>query len=398
MNYILFDDAVRLKLLPFTHTRPVADIRWGILTMRERWEQLLQASTTSYTTPYLQEVFPVGATEHPIWINGAIMGTAELAAAIQALEPGQQLVQEQLLVAVRHAESGVSPEQAAQPLDNLEQVHFTGTIIRLQEVWDIFNGNEQAIRADFALLTAGRQSQPLPEHVIASGKEQIFVEAGAVIHPCIINASKGPVYIARDAEIMEGCMLRGPFAMGEHSVLKMGAKVYGATTLGEGCKAGGEISNVVFFANSNKGHDGFLGNAVIGEWCNLGADTNCSNLKNNYDTVKIWSEQQGLLVNTGLQFCGLMMGDHSKCGINTMFNTGTVVGVSCNIYGGDFPDKFVPSFSWGSSSGMSTYAFDKAMDTAERMMARRNKSLSSAEQNMYRHLFTLSSFQREDKK
>ena len=204
-------------------------------------------------------------------------------------------------------------------------------------------------------MTKGRISQTIPSFVTAISPENIFIEEGAILNPCILNASKGPIYIAENAEVMEGCMLRGPIALGKNAVLKMGAKVYGATTIGEGCKVGGEVSNVVFFANSNKGHDGFLGNAVIGEWCNLGADTNCSNLKNNYDTVKVWSEHENKLVSTGLQFCGLMMGDHSKSGINTMFNTGTVVGVSSNIFGSSFPDKFVPSFSWGAAEETTIY-------------------------------------------
>ncbi|RYZ22555.1 MAG: glucose-1-phosphate thymidylyltransferase, partial [Sphingobacteriales bacterium] len=251
------------------------------------------------------------------------------------------------------------------------------------------------IKDDFALLTKGRQSQLLPGYVTALHTENIFIEPGAKVYPCIINAEKGPVYIGKDAEIMEGCIIRGPFALGEHAVLKMGAKVYGATTLGPGCKVGGEISNVVFFANSNKGHDGFLGNAVIGEWCNLGADTNCSNLKNNYDEVKIWDEHEQKSVKTGLQFCGLLMGDHSKCGINTMFNTGTVAGVSCNIYGAGFPEKFIPSFSWGGPEGMVTYALDKALATANRMMIRRDKELTPAEVKVLQHIFAKTEQQRE---
>jgi len=393
MHYILFDDAVRLQLLPFTHTRPVADIRCGIMTMRERWELLLQSATSTYTAAYLQEVFPAASGADAVWINGAVFGNPELAAAIRNLQTGQQLVQGELLIAIRSTQPGITTEHKAAATAKHDTVSFDGQLQCLRYPWDIFSLNEAAIQADFVLLTQGRTSQPLPDYVTASGAANIFLEEGAVIAPCIINATKGPVYIGKDAEIMEGCLLRGPIAMGAHSVLKMGAKVYGATTIGEGCKAGGEISNVVFFANSNKGHDGFLGNAVIGEWCNLGADTNCSNLKNNYDTVKIWDEQNGRLQSTGLQFCGLMMGDHSKCGINTMFNTGTVVGVSCNIYGGDFPEKFVPSFSWGGHE-MTTYAFDKAMETAERMMTRRGRLLSAAERNMYRHLFAASAPQR----
>jgi UDP-N-acetylglucosamine diphosphorylase/glucosamine-1-phosphate N-acetyltransferase len=245
------------------------------------------------------------------------------------------------------------------------------------------------LRDDFALITDGRASKPHPGHITVSGGGHLFIEEGAKLYPgCIVNAQTGPVYIGRDAEVMEGAILRGPIAVCEHAVIKMGAKIYGATTIGPGCKVGGEINNAVFFANSNKAHDGFVGNAVIGEWCNLGADTNCSNLKNNYDEVKVWSEAEDKNVSTGLTFCGLLMADHSKCGINTMFNTGTVVGVSCNIFGGGFPDKYITSFSWG-GDGLTTYAFDKAMETANRMMGRRNKQLSKAEIEMYRHIFHL---------
>ncbi len=248
--------------------------------------------------------------------------------------------------------------------------------------------NERAIKDDFVLVTQGRTSALLPPGITVTGHEQLFVEQGANIYAgCIINAAAGPVYIAKDAEVLEGTMMRGPIALCEQSVVKMGAKLYGATTIGPGCKVGGEIFNTVFFANSNKSHDGYLGNSVIGEWCNLGADTNCSNLKNNYDVVKVWHEASGKEVSTGTIFCGLMMGDHSKCGINTMFNTGTVAGVSCNIYGGSFPDKYIPSFSWGGSDGFTSYRFDKAVETANRMMGRRGKSLSDAELDMYRYIY-----------
>lgn len=266
--------------------------------------------------------------------------------------------------------------------------------MHLQQVWDIFSLNDNAIRADYKLITAGSNSAPVPAGVTVTGSD-IFIEEGANVYPgTIINAQAGPVYIGKHTEVLEGTMIRGPLALCEQGVIKMGAKIYGATTIGPGCKVGGEINNTVFFANSNKAHDGYLGNAVIGEWCNLGADTNCSNLKNNYDEVKVWSEQQGALVATGLTFCGLLMGDHSKCGINTMFNTGTVVGVSANIYGGSFPDKFIPSFSWGGSEGMVTYKLDKAMETANRMMGRRNKTLSAAETEMYTHIFNNTAPQR----
>ena len=386
MNYILFDQG-RENLFPFTHTRPVADIRCGILTMRERWEKYLEDKTGTLTADYLQPLYTTTIMDDNIYINGGIAGNCSFVEAINRLQKGEQLTIGNIVVAARTTGMKTLADLHA-AIPTLSSKAYEGNCFSLQNVWDIFSHNDRAIKEDYQLLTNGRTSEAIPEHVIVTGKENLFIEEGAKIAAgVIINATTGPVYIGRDAEIMEGCMVRGPFALCTHAVLKMGAKVYGATTIGPGCKAGGEISNVVFFANSNKGHDGFLGNAVIGEWCNLGADTNCSNLKNNYDEVKIWSEHENKLVKTGLTFCGLLMGDHSKCGINTMFNTGTVVGVSSNIYGGNFPEKFVPSFSWGGSEGMVTYKFNQAMDTANRMMARRGTKLSEAEMSMYTYLF-----------
>lgn len=390
MNYTLFDSAVRKQLFPFTHTRPVADIRCGIMTMRERWELLLNQSTGSLCPAYMQAVFPEGTPyEDTVYINGAVFATASLVAAIKELKPNEQLVQQETIIAVRTTGNTalISFENFEAMTGQFNTITCTEPISKLSRNWDIFLQNEQAIKADFMILTARKTSAPIPVFVTTISPENIFIEEGALLNPCIINASKGPVYIAAQAEIMEGCMLRGPIALGRNSVLKMGAKVYGSTTIGEGCKVGGEVSNVVFFANSNKGHDGFIGNAVIGEWCNLGADTNCSNLKNNYDIVKIWDESEQKLISTGLQFCGLMMGDHSKSSINTMFNTGTVTGVSCNIFGSDFPEKFVPSFSWGTGPEQTAYAFDKAMETARRMMERRGIPLTEAAEKMYRHIF-----------
>jgi UDP-N-acetylglucosamine diphosphorylase/glucosamine-1-phosphate N-acetyltransferase len=393
MNYILFDDEARHALLPFTHTRPVADIRCGIFTMRERWEKLLGQATGTLTSKFLRELYPLNIEEENIWISGALFGTVELAATIRTMPSESVLKNDGEVIAIRSKKS-VAVIRSENP--GLEEKSYEQPYLKLRHKWDIFALNEQAIKLDFALLTEGRNSAPLPDAVIASAKENIFIEEGASVQPgTIINATGGPVYIAKGAEIMEGCLVRGPFALGEGAVLKMGAKVYGGTTIGPGCKVGGEVSNAVFFANSNKGHDGFVGNAVIGEWCNLGADTNASNLKNNYDTVKIWDEYTAKTISTDLTFCGLLMGDHSKCGINTMFNTGTVVGVSCNIYGGNFPEKFIPSFTWGGSDGSVTYNFPRAMDTARRMMARRHLELTPAAENMYKYIFDLTQEQRD---
>lgn len=397
LGYILFDDDSRNDLLPFTHTRPVADIRCGILTMRERWEKMLETPTGTLTEAYLQSVFPLQAKTENIYINAALFADEALAEEITSLPEGHALTQGDLLIAFRtqtlpHQHKEFLTAVTASALFTTKA--YTGSCRRLQKVTDIFTLNDAALRADFLLLTRNRQSAPVPAHVTVSG-DSLFIEEGAIIRPgSVINTTTGPVYLSAEAEIMEGCLLRGPVALGAHAVLKMGAKVYGATTIGTNCKVGGEINNVVFFANSNKGHDGFLGNAVIGEWCNLGADTNCSNLKNNYDEVKIWHEYSHKSVPTGLQFCGLLMGDHSKCAINTMFNTGTIVGVSSNIFGNGFPEKFIPSFCWGGSEKISTYNFQKAMDTADRMMARRGKSLSPEERDMYHYLFEHTAQQR----
>ncbi|MCD6010667.1 MAG: glucose-phosphate thymidylyltransferase [Flavipsychrobacter sp.] len=388
MNYILFDDSARLRLLPFTHTRPVADIRCGILTMRERWERLHGNQTGTFTEAYMQPVFPLHTSDDNIYINGAVFGTAELAKAISNLKHGQALVGRKIIIAARTNADNMDLITFSEHVDGLANVEYDGEVLALKNVWDIFSLNDRALRDDFALITNGRKSAPIPEDVTVTGKENLFIEEGAHIYAgCIINAATGPVYIAKDTEVLEGTMMRGPIAICEHGVVKMGAKLYGATTIGTGSKVGGEINNAVFFANSNKAHDGYLGNAVIGEWCNLGADTNCSNLKNNYAEVKIWDEAMNKSVNTGLTFCGLLMGDHSKCGINTMFNTGTIVGVSCNIFGGNFPEKFVRSFSWGGSEGITHYDFSRAIETANRMMGRRGKSLSHAEVEMYRHIY-----------
>lgn len=397
MQLVLFDDSARGQLLPFTHTRPAADIRCGILTMRERWERHLGFGASFSLAPdYLQQLYPaVPQPASQLLVNGRIHATGELAHAVLQLQAGESLWQNGLLIATVQGAFSGDYDALLQAAPEASGRVFAGTIAHLERPWNIFAQNEAAITADFNLLTAGRQSEAAPEGVVISGSNW-FIEGGAQLGAgTVINAKEGPVYIGANAEVMEGCLIRGPFALCEGGVLKMGAKVYKGTTIGPGCKVGGEVSNVVFFANSSKGHDGFLGNAVVGEWCNFGADSNCSNLKNNYDDVKIWDEAATKSVRSGLVFCGLMMGDHSKCGINTMFNTGTVAGVSCNIWGGGFPEKFIPSFSWGGPEGMSVYRFERAMETAERVMARRGKTLEETEKAMLRHVFEQTAATRE---
>jgi len=311
---------------------------------------------------------------------------------ITSLRRNEAILCEGELLAARLDEEQFDLLNNDQPIDEINglEIKKNDGYVKINSLTDIFSYNGDEIRADVDLLTKHRDSQEISSTNTVIGKNKVFVEKGAKIECAILNATEGPIYIGKDAEVMEGSIIRGPFAMGEHAVVKMGAKIYSNTTLGPYCKAGGELNNVVMMGFSSKGHDGFLGNAVIGEWCNFGADSNNSNLKNNYAEVKLWNYSKGSFKKTGLQFCGLIMGDHSKCGINTMFNTGTVVGVNCNIYGAGFPRNFVPSFSWGGSGGYKLYTFDKAMETAKIVMARRGVVLDAVEEKILKRVFELS--------
>ncbi len=382
MNYILYDGNVRNALLPFTFTRPVADIRVGILTIREKWEKYLGVTTTTITEEYLSEKYPMVELEHNIMINAAYCPNPILAEMISFLEPMQAIVKEDDIIAFYTTEG-----QEEVDFEEYELIELEENCLKIEHSWDIFQKNDQAIREDFELLTEGRKSQPIPSTVQVLGAENVFIEEGAVLNFCILNASTGPIYIGKDSEIMEGSVIRGPFALGEHAQVKLATKIYGATTVGPHCRVGGEVNNSVLFAYSNKGHDGFLGNAVLGEWCNIGADSNNSNLKNNYESVKLWDYETERFVNTGLQFCGLMMGDHSKCGINTMFNTGTVVGVSANIFGAGFPRNYIPNFTWGGPQGTQAYLPKKAFETARIVMSRRNIEFSEQDEAILTHVF-----------
>ncbi len=382
MNYILFDGPYRNNLLPFTFTRPVADLRVGILTIRQKWESYLEYTTTTVTEDYLADKFPMVEMEENIMINASFLPNMEVAEFVKNLKYNQALFKGEDVIAF-FAKEG----EEVKDFSTFEAVEFIDDILTIQHTWDIFSKNGDAISEDFNLITKDRQSQPIPATVNTINPENIFIEKGATLNFATLNASSGPIYIGRDAEVMEGSMVRGPLALCHNAALKLGTKVYGATTVGPHSKIGGEVNNSVIFGFSNKGHDGFLGNSVIGEWCNLGADTNNSNLKNNYAEVRLWDYQTEGFAKTGLQFCGLMMGDHSKCGINTMFNTGTVVGVSANIFGSGFPRNFVPSFSWGGSKGFVTYKTDKAFEVAEVVMARRKEEFTKKDKAILELIF-----------
>ena len=382
MNYILFDGPARNALLPFTFTRPVADILVGIMTIRQKWEMRLGSTTTTLTEDYLSEKFPMVEMEENVMINASFLPNAILAEMVSNLESNQAIFKGEDVIAFYTDEN-----QEEVNFDTYEIIEFEGDCIRVEHTWDIFSNNDAAIREDFELLTEDRKSQPIPKSVNTISKENIFIEEGAKLEFVTLNASSGPIYIGKNSEIMEGAVIRGPLALCDNAQIKMSSKIYGATTVGPYSRIGGEVKNSVLFSYSNKGHDGFLGDSVLGEWCNIGADSNNSNLKNNYDEVKLWSYETESFAKTGLQFCGLMMGDHSKCGINTMFNTGTVVGVSANIFGAGFPRNFVPSFSWGGASGFTTYITKKAFETARLVMSRRGVEFDEKEAAILEHIF-----------
>lgn len=384
MNYILFDGNRRNALLPFTYTKPVADLRIGILTIREKWEYFLGSTTTTITEDYLSEKYPMVEAEENVLINSSFLPTDKLVELIKNLRENQIILKGDEIVAFHTKDT-----QEEVDFDQYEIIEFEDDCITVENTWDIFAKNDKAIKADFELITKDRKSQPIPKSVNVISPENIFIEEGAKLEFVTLNASTGVIYIGKNSEIMEGSVIRGPFALGEEAQVKLATKIYGATTVGPHCRVGGEVNNSVMMGYSNKGHDGFLGNSVLGEWCNIGADSNNSNLKNNYEEVKLWSYESERFEKTGLQFCGLMMGDHSKCGINTMFNTGTVVGVSANIFGSGFPRNFVPSFSWGGASGFSTYLTQKALQTAKIVMSRRHVELTEQDIKILEHIFEI---------
>lgn len=374
MRIQLVDGPNRTHLLPLVFVRPIANLRTGIVTISEKYT--LRGHDVGFETEdYLAVKYP-GISEPDAYVYGGVCPSESFLQALESLQENEVLYQGETALACKNRNLFD---------ESLTRVEFTDPLRVVTRPWQLWGFNAEELELDFDLLTKGRESAPIhPSNTVLGNR--IFLEEGAEVLASTLNTTSGAIYLAKDASIMEGCIVRGGLALGENSALKMGAKIYGATTLGPHCKVGGEVNNSILQGYSNKGHDGFLGNSYLGEWCNLGADTNNSNLKNNYDQVKIWSYTHKRFTQTGEQFCGLIMGDHSKSGINTMFNTGTVVGVSANIYGAGFPRNYIPSFTWGGPQGVQAYRLDKALDTAARMMGRRQIELDEVERGILEHV------------
>jgi len=389
-NIILFDDDYWQSLLPLTYTKPIAELRIGILTISEKWKLRVNCSISYITQDHLVDKYPIKISNNNLVVNSRLLPNDNIVNLILQLDINEALLYQDNLIAARLDAilfERLRNNEQVEDLNGVDISKHDKYLHLLSRPHDLFSENGKEISKDFRLLTDNKASQAIPDSCLSSTPENIFLAPGAEISHCIINASEGPVYIGENAKVMEGTMIRGPFAMGANSIIKMGARIYKDTSLGPYCKVGGELKNVNFQAYSNKAHEGYLGNSVIGEWCNLGADTNCSNLKNNYSEVKLWDYAKQSFVKTGLQFCGLIMGDHSKCGINTMFNTGTVVGVACNLFGSGYPRNFIPSYTWGGSKGYKTYQFDKALEVNELVMARRKIKLTEQDRGILEYVF-----------
>jgi UDP-N-acetylglucosamine diphosphorylase/glucosamine-1-phosphate N-acetyltransferase len=387
MAIILFDDIAHQTLRPLTFTRPVADLRIGILTIAEKWAKYLNNSFSFFTKPWLQGKFPIKIEEDNLFINGAVCPDEVLINDIKALKHGDSLLLGDKLIAVRlNAKEAIS----FNPQKNYGTAnHLSHQPVVITYPEEIFRNNDIELRKDFKLLTQGRKSTRLSATNTVIG-EDFFAEEGAKADCSTFNTTNGPIYLAANTEVWEGTHIRGAFALCEHSQVKMGTKVYGATTIGPYSRIGGELNNAVIWGYSSKGHEGYLGNSVLGEWCNIGADSNNSNLKNNYDEVKLWDYTTNSFRKTGLQFCGLIMADHAKCAINTMFNTGTVVGVSANVFGAGFPRNFIPDFSWGGAQGYEVYTLKKMFITAQKVFDRReNRIFDENEQEILNKIFEL---------
>ena len=381
---LVFSDAQYWgDFLPLTFTRPVAELRIGILTFQERWKKLLEIEDIAFLTEdYLQEKFKKPDSKESLLIVPNFLPTESVLEQIKKIKQGEALIYQNEVIIAKLDMRNFSLSQITKMTD------VEGELLFVKSPSDIFTYNQQFLDYDFELLTRNRKSQELSEtNNFLGDKEDLFIEEGAEIEFATLNCKTGKIYVGKNAEIMEGTMIRGSLALCEGSKINMGAKVYGATTIGPYSKVGGEVNNIVIFGYSNKGHEGFIGNSVIGEWCNLGADTNSSNLKNNYANVKLWNYRLSKFVDTGLQFCGLIMGDHSKSAINTQFNTGTVVGVAANIFKTGFPPNLVKSFSWGGMNGDESYRLDKVFEVMERVMQRRKVDLTDVDKNIISHLY-----------
>jgi len=387
MAIILFDDNAHQTLRPLTFTRPVADLRIGILTIAEKWARYFDLDYSWYTQPYLQGKFPINIEDRNLFINGSVCPDELLIDAIKALHGNEALKYGDKLVAVKLNEKDALDFDPQVEFEKTVEYHHRPVVIRYPE--DIFRKNDTELRKDFKLITAGRTSAKISATNTIIGND-FFAEEGAIADCSTFNTTNGPIYLANNTEVWEGTHIRGAFAICEHSQVKMGAKIYGATTVGPYCRVGGELNNAVIWGYSSKGHEGYLGNAVVGEWCNIGADSNNSNLKNNYDDVKLWDYTIQRFRKTGLQFCGLIMADHSKCAINTMFNTGTIVGVSANIFGAGFPRNFIPDFSWGGPQGYEVYSIKRMFETAEKVFARRDhRKFDENEKEILKKIFEM---------
>lgn len=382
MCFILFDGPERDHLLPFTYIRPVAHLRLGIDRLQDKWEALLNQKCLLYTQAYMQHKFSFQPQAQNTFINAAILPTPGLVSAIRTLGIDEALVLNGQIIAA----STLNPTPPSS-LAGLHPIEWEGSIQRLQTASDIFRLNDSALRDDFKRLTHGRKSAPISATNRVLGKENIFVEASARVECATLNAQEGPIYIGHNAHIMEGALLRGSLAICDHSSVKMGAKIYGSTTLGPYSKMGGEINNLVVFGYSNKAHEGYLGNAVLGEWCNIGAGSNASNLKNSFGKLRIWNYTTERFIQTDLQFCGLLMGDYSRCSIQSSFNTATVVGIAANLFGQGFPRNFIPSFSYGGASGMKTFLLDKAIESIQAMMDRKSIGLDAQDKAILQSVF-----------
>lgn len=387
-NIILFDNEAREELLPLTFTRPVGELRVGILTIREKWEKGLCGKASYLTQDYLAKKYPIHIEAENFVIDGSVIPTPELIRLVSQLDLNEALMDGDDFIAAKVTNDQIIHLMNNEPIAALIGIDIEGTpFLKIRHTWDLFRYNKTAIQLDFVALTKKRKSAPISATNTIINKHQIFVEEGAKVECSVLNATDGPIYIGKDAEVMEGCLIRGAFALCANATLKMGAKIYGPTTIGPHSKFGGEVKNSVVFGYSNKAHDGYLGNSVIGEWCNLGANTSNSNMKNNYSTVKVWNYELETYANSGEQFCGLVMGDHTKCGINTMLNTGTVTGIFGNIFGAGFPAKFIPSFTWGGVDQSITYRLEKALKVAEKVYQRRNIPFDEIEQNIIKTIF-----------